>query len=309
MNRRNAVQIVGKYGVITFGCLVYAAAVALFLDPNQLAPGGVVGISVILNRLLGLPTGTVMLCINIPLLIVGVWKLGLRFLISTIYATVVSSLLTNAFALVGPLTDDLLLGAVFGAILLASGMAFVFRAGATTGGTDIIVRLLKLRYKHVETGKLFFCTDLVVVSASILVFHDLNTGLYALLSILLFAIVFDLVLYGGDTAKMVYVVSEREQAIASRIMAELELGVTYVYGEGAYTGKQKRVILCVAKKQFFPKIKDIVKEEDRNAFLILSNASDFYGERFLVHFAVRFCMGGSSSSHGKQRCAPWSFCS
>ena len=288
MNRRNAVQSVGKYGVITFGCLVYAAAVALFLDPNQLAPGGVVGISVILNRLLGLPTGTVMLCINIPLLIVGVWKLGLRFLISTIYATVVSSLLTNAFALVGPLTDDLLLGAVFGAILLASGMAFVFRAGATTGGTDIIVRLLKLRYKHVETGKLFFCTDLVVVSASILVFHDLNTGLYALLSILLFAIVFDLVLYGGDTAKMVYVVSEREQAIASRIMAELDLGVTYVYGEGAYTGKQKRVILCVAKKQFFPKIKDIVKEEDRNAFLIVSNASDIYGEGFKDHFAEEF---------------------
>ena len=200
----------------------------------------------------------------------------------------VSSLLTNAFALVGPLTDDLLLGAVFGAILLASGMAFVFRAGATTGGTDIIVRLLKLRYKHVETGKLFFCTDLVVVSASILVFHDLNTGLYALLSILLFAIVFDLVLYGGDTAKMVYVVSEREQAIASRIMAELELGVTYVYGEGAYTGKQKRVILCVAKKQFFPKIKDIVKEEDRNAFLIISNASDIYGEGFKDHFAEEF---------------------
>ena len=278
----------GKYGVITFGCLVYAAAVALFLDPNQLAPGGVVGISVILNRLLGLPAGTVMLCINIPLLIVGVWKLGLRSLISTIYATVVSSLLTNAFALVGPLTDDLLLGAVFGAILLASGMAFVFRAGATTGGTNIIVRLLKLRYKHVETGKLFFCTDLVVVSASILVFHDLNTGLYALLSILLFAIVFDLVLYGGDTAKMVYVVSEREQAIASRIMAELELGVTYVYGEGAYTGKQKRVILCVAKKQFFPKIKDIVKEEDRNAFLIISNASDIYGEGFKDHFAEEF---------------------
>lgn len=112
--------------------------------------------------------------------------------------------------------------------------------------------------------------------------------MYALLSILLFAIVFDLVLYGGDTAKMVYVVSEREQAIASRIMAELELGVTYVYGEGAYTGKQKRVILCVAKKQFFPKIKDIVKEEDRNAFLIISNASDIYGEGFKDHFAEEF---------------------
>ncbi len=288
VNRIQWKRLLGKYGLITIGAAVYAAAVALFLDPNQLAPGGVVGISVILNRLVGLPTGTVMLCVNIPLLIAGVWKLGLKFLLSTIYATLFSSAAVNFLAPYGPLTEDLLLGALFGGILLAAGVALVFKAGATTGGTDILVRLLKLKYRHIETGKLFFCTDLAVVAASMLTFHNLNTGLYALISIIVFAVVFDLVLYGGDTAKMVYVVTGREQAIAQRIMDELEIGVTYVHGEGAYTGQSKRVILCVAKKQLFPNIKEIVKQEDANAFMIVSSASDIYGEGFKDHFAEEF---------------------
>lgn len=281
-------QLVWKYLMITVGACIYAVAVALLLDPNQLAPGGVVGISVILNRMVGLPTGTVILCINIPLLVVGVWKLGLKFLFSTIYATVFSSAVVNLLTPYGPVTQDLLLASFFGGVLLAVGMAVVFKAGATTGGTDIVVRLLKLKYRHIETGKLFFCTDLAVVAASILVFHDLNTGLYALISIIVFAIVFDIVLYGGDTAKLVYVVSDKEKAIAQRIMDELEIGVTYVHGEGAYTGNSKRVILCVAKKQLFPNIKEIVKQEDSLAFMIVSSASDIYGEGFKDHFAEEF---------------------
>ena len=119
-------------------------------------------------------------------------------------------------------------------------------------------------------------------------FHNVNTGLYALLSIMVFAIVFDVVLYGSDTAKMVYVVSEKEERIARRIMDELEIGVTYVHGQGAYTEKEKRVILCAAKKQLFPKVKEIVKEEDPQAFLIVSSASDIYGEGFKDHFAEEF---------------------
>lgn len=281
-------QLVWKYLMITVGACIYAVAVALLLDPNQLAPGGVVGISVILNRMVGLPTGTVILCINIPLLMVGVWKLGLKFLFSTIYATVFSSAVVNLLTPYGPVTQDLLLASFFGGVLLAVGMAVVFKAGATTGGTDIVVRLLKLKYRHIETGKLFFCTDLAVVAASMLVFHDLNTGLYALISIIVFAIVFDIVLYGGDTAKLVYVVSDKEKAIAQRIMDELEIGVTYVHGEGAYTGNSKRVILCVAKKQLFPNIKEIVKQEDSLAFMIVSSASDIYGEGFKDHFAEEF---------------------
>ncbi len=158
MGKKNGIQwkkLLWQYILFTIGSVIYAAAVALFLDPNELAPGGVEGISVFLNRHTGMPTGTLMLCINIPLLLAGVWKLGLRFLLSTIYVTFFSSFVVNLLTPYGPLTEDLLLGAFFGAVVLAVGIALVFRAGATTGGTDILVRLLKLRYKHIETGKLF----------------------------------------------------------------------------------------------------------------------------------------------------------
>ena len=283
-------QFLKSYTIIALGSLAFALGFDWFFAPNQIAMGGVTGLAQVINVLIpALPVGILTIILNVPLFLAG-WKLiGFHLLASSLFSMAVSSVAIDIIAAWYTFPPmDPLLACLCGGAVMGAGFGLVFSQGATTGGTDIIVRLLKLRYKHVETGKLFFCTDLVVVSASILVFHDLNTGLYALLSILLFAIVFDLVLYGGDTAKMVYVVSEREQAIASRIMAELELGVTYVYGEGAYTGKQKRVILCVAKKQFFPKIKDIVKEEDRNAFLIISNASDIYGEGFKDHFAEEF---------------------
>lgn len=277
-----------KYLMITIGSLLYAVAVALLLDPNNLAPGGIVGISVILNRLVGIPTGAVILLINIPLLALGIWKFGLKFFVSTIYSTVLSAVAVDIIAKLGVLSNDLLLSAVFGASLLAVGVGIVFRAGATTGGTDILVRLIKLKHKHIETGKLFLITDFVVVLASIAVFQDINTGLYALLSVFVFSIVFDIVLYGGDTAKLVYVVTDKEEEIAHHIMDKLEIGVTYVKGEGAYTGNPKRVIMCVAKKQAFPEIRDIVKQHDATAFLIVASATDIYGEGFKDHFAEEF---------------------
>lgn len=277
-----------KYSSITFGSVLYAVAVSMFLDPNQLAPGGVVGISVILNRILSLPTGTLMLLINIPLLLLGIWKFGFKFFFSTIYSTVLAAVVVDIIAPLGCLTDDLLLASVFGAIILAIGVAIVFRAGATTGGTDILIRLLKLKHKHIETGRLFFITDFLVVLASIITFRDIETGLYAMVSIIVFCIVFDLVLYGGDTAKLVYVITDKETEIAKSIMDTLDIGVTYIKGEGAYTGSDKRVILCVAKKQLFPEIKHIVKTADPNAFLIVSSATDIYGEGFKDHFAEEF---------------------
>ncbi|WP_458861669.1 YitT family protein [Acidaminobacterium chupaoyuni] len=288
MKKINWKKILIKYLCISVGSVFYAASVALLLDPNGLAPGGVVGISIILNRVIGIPTGTMMFCINIPLLILGVWKFGARFFISTIYTTVFSSFLVDFMSPHGALTTDPLLASVFGSVCMAVGVAMVFKAGATTGGTDILVRLLRLKYKHIESGKLFFMTDLIIVSTSMVVYADINTGLYALLTIVVFAAVFDVILYGSDTAKMVFVISDHEEAIADKIMEKLEIGVTYVQGEGAYTGKAKRVILCVAKKQLFPKIKEIVKEEDAQAFMIVSSASDIYGEGFKDHFAEEF---------------------
>ena len=134
------------YMTITLAALIQGAAISLFLDPNQLAPGGVTGIAVILSRLTGLGTGTWILLLNIPILAIGLWKFGFRFLLSTLYCTTLVSATTTLLSPFGPVTDDKLLAALAGSILMALGIGWVFRAGATTGGTDIVIKLLKLKF-------------------------------------------------------------------------------------------------------------------------------------------------------------------
>jgi len=273
-------HIAVRGGVILLGTVLYAVAIGLFLDPNQLAPGGVTGIAIIVNRLLDLPTGVLILCMNIPLLILGAWKFGLRLLLSTIFAIGASSVMIDLLAPLGPLTDDRLLAAVAGGALLALGMGLVFKAGATTGGMDIAVRLIKLRLKHVKTGRLFLLTDSVVVLASAIVFGDIDLGLYAALAVIVSSTVFDMVLYGADGAKLVYIITEREDAITRRILEELEIGVTHLQGKGTYTDTDKRVILCAMRKQLLPQVQDIATAEDPLAFLIVTSATEIFGEGF-----------------------------
>ena len=260
------------YLMITVGTVIYGIGVSLFLDPNNLAPGGVTGIAMILNRLTGLPTGTGILLINIPILAVGLWKFGLRFLLSTLYATFLSSLFTNFFARFGAVTTDPLLAAL---------------AGATTGGTDIIVKLLRQRYRHLKTGRLFFLLDILIVAASLLVFDDIDTILYAMLGVVVSSIMFDAVLYGFDEAKLVYIISDHSDAIAQRIMDELEAGVTFLKGKGAYSNNPKDVILCVMRNTIAPKAEEIVKQEDPLAFMISSSATEIYGEGYKNIFSEK----------------------
>jgi len=267
-------------GVIVLGTVLYAVAIGLFLDPNQLAPGGVTGIAIIVNRLLALPTGVLIVCMNIPLLILGAWKFGLRLLLTTIFTIGASSVMIDLLAPYGPVTDDRLLAAVAGGALLALGMGLVFKAGATTGGMDIAVRLIKLRFKHIKTGRLFLLTDSVVVLASAIVFGDVDLGLYAALAVIVSSTVFDMVLYGADGAKLVYIITGQEDAITRRLLDELEIGVTHLQGSGAYTDTDKRVILCAMRKQLLPQVQDIATVEDPLAFLIVTSATEIFGEGF-----------------------------
>ncbi|MEA5039740.1 MAG: YitT family protein [Clostridiaceae bacterium] len=269
-----------RYAIVLLGSVIYAAAISLFLDPNQLAPGGVSGLAIIINRLTSLPTGVLMLCMNIPLMIIGIWKLGLRFFISTIVAIGVSSWATDFLAPLGPLTRDPLLAAAAGGSLMALGMGLLFKVGATSGGSDIIVRLIKLKYKYIKTGKLFLMTDACVVTLSAIVFKNIDLGLYAAIAILVSSMVFDLVLYGRDEAKLVYIITEKEEEITGRILSELEIGVTHLDGTGAYTEKPKQVILCAMQKRLLPQVQDIAMQEDPFAFLIITSASEVYGEGF-----------------------------
>ena len=269
-----------KYLGIVGASLLYAAAIALFLDPNQLAPGGVSGIAIILNRLTNLPTGTLILLMNIPLLALGMWKLGWKFVLSTVVAVAASSVFTDLLAPYGPLTTDPLLAACAGGGLLAVGMGILFKLGATSGGTDILIRVIKLKYKHLKTGSLFLATDCCVIAASALVFGNMDLALYAAIATIVSSFCLDLVLYGRDEAKLVYLITDHEKAIADRLMEELEIGVTYLQGQGAYTSDNKKVILCAMQKRLLPKVQEIAMEEDPFVFLIVTSASEIFGEGF-----------------------------
>ena len=269
-----------QYAGILAASALYAAAIALFLDPNHLAPGGVSGIAIIINQLTQIPTGTLILIMNVPLMALGMWKLGFKFLLSTLVAVISSSIFTTLLAPYGPLTTAPLLAACAGGALLAVGMGLLFKLGATSGGTDILIRVIKLKYKHLKTGSLFLITDCCVIAASALVFRNVDLALYAAIATILSSFCLDLVLYGRDEAKLVYLITDHEKAIANRLLEELEIGVTYLQGQGAYTRDNKKVILCAMQKRLLPRVQEIAMEEDPCAFLIVTSASEIFGEGF-----------------------------
>lgn len=284
---KKAKRILKNYIIITIASVIYAVAISLFLDPNSLAPGGVTGIAIILNRIIGVETGTLILLLNVPVLILGAWKFGGGFILSTLYCTVLSSVLTNLMAPVGAVTEDPLLATLAGASLMAVAMGWIFKAGATTGGMDIVVKVLRLKVPHLKTGSLYLFIDATVVTASAFVFRDIDRALYAGVVVFIASILLDLVLYGRDGAKLIYIISDHSEKITARILEELDIGVTYVKGTGAYSGKEKNVIMCVIKKQLAPKAEEIVKEEDPLAFMIVTSATEIYGEGYKSYFSEK----------------------
>lgn len=263
---------------------IYASGISLFLDPNNLAPGGVTGIAVILNRLSHIETGTLYLLLNIPLILLGIWKFGWRFMIRTAYAIILTSFFTNLLSSHGALTSDPLLAALAGGVLIATGIGLIFRAGATTGGMDIIVKIIRQKYRHLKTGFLFQCFDMTIIAVSGFIFKDLNIALYALIAVLISGRTLDYILYGGDEARMIYIVTKKPAEVGKRLMEEINVGVTYLKGRGGWTKEEKDVIFCVVRKQLAPRVEEIVKQEDASAFLIVTSANEIYGEGYKDFF-------------------------
>ena len=268
--------------LMTFGAVIYGVGVVLFFDSNNLAPGGVSGISIILDKTVGImSTGTWSFVINIPILILGALKFGGRFILSTVYTVALSSLVMDVSARFNiVLTDDVLLAAIFGALLTGVGIGLVFRAGATTGGSDIIIRLLRTKYRHISTGSLFFGIDCAIIAISAVAFGNVSSALYAAVASFLQTRIINTVLYGTDSARIVYIISEKSDAISKRLLLELETGVTILDGHGAYTNSEKEVIMCVLPPKNLPKAKDIVRCEDEEAFLVVTSATSVFGEGY-----------------------------
>lgn len=287
VEKKTVKRIFLDYVFMTLASLLYAVAVSMFIDPNNLAPGGITGIAIIINRLSSVETGTLIFILNIPIVLIGFWKFGWRFMISTFYCVILTSLFTNLLSPLGAATQDTLLASIAGGTLVAISLGVVFKCGATTGGTDIIIKLLRRRFPHLRTGALFMLTDAAIVSVSAVVFRDLDAALYAGIVVVVTSLVMDVVLYGRDGAKMIHIISDYSDTITARLLEELDIGVTHMEGTGAYSGKEKKVIFCVVRKTLEPRVEQIVKEEDPLAFMIISSATEIFGEGYKSYFSEK----------------------
>ncbi len=268
---------------LAVGIFLYSFSVSNILNPNNLAPGGITGISVILNHFTGLPLGVLIFAFNTPLIIIGLKVFGLREMLPTFITVFSCSTVMDVISGFEPVITDVFLASIYGAIIHAIGLGLILRCGSTTGGSDIIVKLLKLKFPYMETGKLFLILDAIVVTISALAFKDLTVALYAGITIFLSSIILDKILYGTDGAKMLYIISNQSNAIAEDFLHELNVGVTYLHAIGAYRNDEKRVIMCVMKKTTLPKAREIVKKYDSNAFMIIGSANEILGEGFKSH--------------------------
>lgn len=274
---------------ISLGCVAYAAGLILFLNPNDLAPGGVSGVSIMLNRFIPVEVGTLILLFNIPLLIIAFIKFGAKFTAMTAFATALSSTIMDLMGAFLPpdyaVTKDKLLAGIFGGALMAFGMGVIFRAGGTTGGSDIIIRLLRRKFRHLKTSTIFLITDCIIVGVSALVFGNIEAALYAGIALAVNSTVLDFVLYGSNGARMIFIVTEHPDEINKVLTEKVNTGSTVIKGEGAYTGREKTILMVVAKKHRFPKIRDAVGAADPNSFMIVSSASEIFGNGYLSIFA------------------------
>lgn len=274
-----------KYSVITAACAVYALGYACFLSPNRLAPGGISGLAVVLGEFIPVDKGLIILCLNAPLLIVGAIVFGSHFFFSTIYATVVSSLFISAAsylpAMFLPLTEDLLTAGLAGGVMTAVGMGLIFRHGATTGGTDIIVRLIQRKLPHIKTGAIFMVVDSCIVALSAIVFGNVNLALYAAIALFANTTVFDAVLYGTNSARLLLIITTRPEEIITQATQALDMGITVIDSRGGYTGTENTMLVCAVKKRVFPRVKKLVLTIDPASFIIVSSADEIYGEGFI----------------------------
>lgn len=271
-----------QYAVITAGCALYAVAFRWCYEPNHIAYGGFTGVAQIIQAFApALPIGVLVFCMNLPLFLLG-WKLlGGHLLVSSLYAMTVSSAFIDLLeGLYSFQPMEPLLACIYGGLLLGVALGIILGQGSSTGGTDLLARLLKLPLPWLPVGKLLLGLDLTVIALYALVFRSLDTALYGLVALYLSTLVMDTVLYGLDTAKVAYIITSRPQETVQALTRRLERGVTILRGEGGWSGEDRPVLLCAFRPRQIVTLKEIVRELDPDAFLIVCNTHEVLGPGF-----------------------------
>ena len=281
MKAINTKEYIVKYALVVLGSALFAAGFQFFLYPNSIIVGGVSGIAMIINYLIGLPVGIMTIVLNIPLFIIA-WKhFGGKFIISSLVGMLLSSLLVDLLATLNySPTGDMLLACIIGGAIKGFGLGIIYYAGATTGGTDIIAKFVRLRFPYINFGTIVLLTDAVIIIAFALIFDRVEAAMYAVIAMFVVSKVIDLVLYGIDNSSVCYIISENSEQLIKDITDKLHRGVTILSGEGAYSHKDKQVLLCVIKRTQIADIRKIIKNIDENAFFIVSDAKNVFGKGF-----------------------------
>lgn len=269
-----------EYAYLVVGALISALALDLFLAPNRIAPGGASGLGTILLNALGVPVSVTVLAVNLILFAVGFKKFGKKTIAMTFVATLMLSAFIQIFSFLKPLSDDMLLSSAFGGAMLGFGSGLTIASGASTGGTDFLAVILNGSFSHVAVADFILIIDLVIAVLSGVVFKNYSLLLYALFALYVNARFVDRVINGFRFARLVYVVSAKNKQIAEKLVKELDMGVTALYGRGMYSGNEQMVLMCAMRRNEFPKFRKTIEAQDKNAFIILAEANEVLGEGF-----------------------------
>ena len=282
MTKNPLSRLAQDYLWIALGSVLYSLSFDWFYVPNQIGFGGLTALGMILNHLSpAVPIGTVVLILNIPLFLLG-WKfLGGHTLVSSLFAMAATSVLVDLISAVYTFPPmDPMLAAIFGGVSLGLSLGIIFSKGATTGGTDLIARLLKLPFAWLPMGKLLLVVDLSMLLAVSVAFRSMESAMYGIIALYISTMVMDMVLYGLDQSKVAYIVTSNPRPLAAEIDKQLDRGTTFLHGEGSFTGQDRLVLMCAFKQRQIVPLKALVHEMDPEAFIIVCNAHEVLGQGF-----------------------------
>lgn len=265
---------------IVIGSIIMAIATSFFLLPNQLSTGGFSGIATIIYYLFNLEVGTVMLILNIPLLVFGLFRIGKEFLIKSISGSIMLSIFIDIFDKFSPFTTDRLLACIYGGILMGIGTGIILKVNSSTGGTDLLSYLIRSYKKHFQSSSLIVIIDTTIVTLSVVVFKDIEVGLYSAIAIFLMGKMIDVIFEGVEFTKMMFIITPKYEEIARRISKKVNRGSTGIYVKGMFKQDEKMMLFCVGSRSEIRKIKEIVTQIDKKAFIVICNAREAWGKGF-----------------------------
>lgn len=276
----NLLELLKNNVIWIVGCSLYAIAVNSFVVPNDIAQSGVTGLAVFFNHLFNVPVGATNFALNVPLLIMMWLFLGKKLVARTLWVTALLSIALDAFTFMPDYSGDKILASLFCGLLQGAGLGIIMITGATSGGTDIVARLVHKRFPHITVGSVVMFSDAAIVAANMMLLGSINSGLYAIIMIFVSTRVIDSLIYGTGNGKMLMIVTEKPDEVSKAIVSSQRRGVSVVPAKGAYTGKDKGILICVARKSEVSGIMKIIKAADDKTFIIVSEANEILGEGF-----------------------------